>query len=154
MILGLVLGLWPRAAIPRPALVAGMCLGGLAVLAALSMTWAESNEDAFIAVVRVLAFLGLFVAVVLASSSGGARPWLLGLALGLGAVAVVAVVGRLQPGLFAAAEEIRSTRGARARAAQLPHLLLERPRRVHGARRGAVRLARARTPAGGWLARR
>ena len=104
VILGLALGLWPRAPIPRPALIAGMCLGGLAALAGLSMTWANDNEQAFIEVIRVLAYLGLFVAVVLASSRGGARPWLLGLALGLAAVAIVALLSRLQPGLFPAAQ--------------------------------------------------
>lgn len=108
VILGLVLGLWPRAPIPRPALVAGMCLGGTAVLAALSMTWADNNEDAFIAVIRILVFLGLFVAVVLASSPGGARPWLLGLAIALAAVAVIATLSRLEPGLFTAAEDVRA----------------------------------------------
>lgn len=104
VILGLIMGLWPRAPVPRPALIAGMCLGGLAALAGLSMAWANNNEEAFIAVIRVLAYLGLFVAVVLASSAGGARPWLLGLALGLGAVALVAILGRLQPGLFSASQ--------------------------------------------------
>jgi cytochrome c-type biogenesis protein CcmH/NrfG len=108
VILGLVLGLWPRAPVPRPALVAGLCLGGLAALAALSMTWASNNEDAFIAVIRVLTFLGLFVAVVLASSSDGSRPWLLGLGIALAGVAVLAILGRTQPGLFSAAEEIRA----------------------------------------------
>ncbi len=113
MILGLVLGLWPRAAIPRPALLAGLCLGGLAALAALSMAWAANNEHAFIAVIRVLAFLGLFVTVVLASSAGGARPWLLGLAIALAAVAALAILSRTQPGLFAAAEDIRASSARR-----------------------------------------
>jgi hypothetical protein len=111
VILGLVLGIWPRSPIPRAGLIAGMCLGGLAILAALSMTWANNNEEAFIALIRVLAYLGLFVAVLLASSAGGARPWLTGLALGLGAVAVVALLSRLQPGLFAEAESIREQFG-------------------------------------------
>lgn len=100
VVVALLLGLWPRAPIPRQALVAGLLLTGLAALTALSMAWASDDGRAFVEIVRVLTYLGLFVAVVLASSAGRARPWLVGLALGLMAVCVLALGSRLEPAIF------------------------------------------------------
>lgn len=107
VILGLALTAWPRAAIPRPALVAGVCLGGFAALSALSLAWSEDTGATFNEVIRVLTYLGVFVAVVLASSAGGARPWLHGLALGIAVVAGIAILSRFVPSLFSAAETLR-----------------------------------------------
>lgn len=115
IILGIVLGLWPRAAVPRPALLAGMCLTGLAALTALSLTWASDDGRAFTEIVRVLSYLGVFVAVVLASRPGGARPWLVGLALGIGAVVLLALGSRLEPGVFPQGDLTSTLLAARAR---------------------------------------
>ena len=100
IIIGLMLGLWPRSPVPRPALLAAMCLAGMAAVTALSLTWASDDARAFAEIVRVLSYLGLFVAVVLASTPGRARPWLVGLALGLLVVAGLALGTRLEPGIF------------------------------------------------------
>ncbi len=64
------------------------------------MAWAGDDGRAFVEIVRVLTYLGLFVAIVLASSPGQARPWLVGLALGLMAVCVLALGSRLEPAIF------------------------------------------------------
>ena len=107
VILGLALGRFPRAAIPRPALHAGLLLAAYAAFSGLSLFWADDSGAAFNEVIRVLVYLGLFVAVVLASSAGGARSWLVGLALGMAVIAVIALLDRAAPGLFAAGAEQR-----------------------------------------------
>lgn len=99
-IIAIVLGLWPRAPVPKPALLAGMCLTGLAALTVLSLAWASDDGRAFSEIVRVLSYLGLFAAIVLASRPGRARFWLVGLALGLGVVAIFALGSRLEPSIF------------------------------------------------------
>lgn len=110
VILGLIVGVWPRAPVPRPALTAGACLAGLAGLTALSMTWASDDGRAFTEIVRVLTYLGLFVAVVLASGSGRPRPWLLGLAFGLTMVAALALGSRLEPSILPTSEVAETIR--------------------------------------------
>ena len=103
-----MIGVWPRGATPRPAITAGGCLAGLAGLTALSMTWASDDGGAFIEVIRVVTYLGVFVAVVLASGPGRARPWLKGIALGVTLVCVLAVASRLEPTLLPASATAES----------------------------------------------
>ena len=100
VVIGLVLGGWPRAALPRTALAAGLCLAGLAALTLLSTVWAEDDGRAFTELVRVLAYLGLFVLVVLATPAASARGWLTGLTVGVVAVSALALGSRLAPGMF------------------------------------------------------
>ena len=75
-------------------------LAGLAALMALSLAWASDDGNGFEDVVRTLAYLGLFVLVVLASRRGEARPWLAGLAIGLALVGAIALLGRFEPSWF------------------------------------------------------
>jgi O-antigen ligase len=102
---GLVLawgvGFWPAAPIPRAALVSGALLGGFAAWTGLSALWASSAEKAFNEFDRVLLFLAVFALAVVAAPRASARRWLTGLALGLTAVGVLALVSRLFPHLFA-----------------------------------------------------
>jgi hypothetical protein len=97
--LGLVLGAWPRSRVPAAALGAGACLAALAAWTAISIDWASDAGGAFTEVVRALGYLGLFVLVVIASPRASARAWLGGLALGIVAVAVVALASRFEPSL-------------------------------------------------------
>ena len=106
VIVGLAVGAWPRAELPRPAVTAGVCIGGLGLLTALSLGWASDDGLAFIEVVRVAGYVGLFALVVLTSPEGSARSWLLGLALGLTAVAALALGSRFEPGLSGTGNEI------------------------------------------------
>jgi O-antigen ligase len=100
VLVALAMGLVPRAEPPKPAVVAGLCLAGLAALAALSMLWGSDNGHAYDDVVRTLFYLGVFVLVVLAANRGDAVSWLAGLAIGLVAVAVLALGGRFEPSWF------------------------------------------------------
>jgi tetratricopeptide (TPR) repeat protein len=99
VIVGLALGVFPRATIPTRAIVAGASLAGLGLFAALSMRWASDDAMAFIDVVRIAGYLGLFLLVLLATPRGGARVWLSGVAIGLVAVAAFALGSRLEPSL-------------------------------------------------------
>ncbi|MFL5870440.1 MAG: O-antigen ligase family protein [Solirubrobacterales bacterium] len=99
-IVGLVIGVFPRAPIPRPAIVAGACLAGLGLLTALSIIWASDDGRAYAQVPRVGGYLGLFVLVVLASRDGEGRAWLRGLAIGLSGVGLLAVGSRMLPDVF------------------------------------------------------
>ncbi len=100
VVLGLALGIAPRSQPPREALVAGIALTALAALLGVSMLWASDDGHAFEDMVRALAYLGGFAAVVLASRRREARPWLIGLAAGLTAVGAVALLARFEPSLF------------------------------------------------------
>jgi tetratricopeptide (TPR) repeat protein len=100
VVIGLATGVLPRSAIPGPAIVAGLMIGGFAALTGLSIAWAADNGRAFEDVVRALAYVGIFVLVVIASRLAGAAVWLRGLAIGLVAIAAIALLARFEPGLF------------------------------------------------------
>jgi hypothetical protein len=100
VIAGMVFGLWPRARVPRAAIAAGGGLLALTVLTGLSLAWAADDGRAFTELVRVAGYLGLFTLVVVASPPGSARLWLAGLAIGLVAVAILALGSRMLPSLF------------------------------------------------------
>jgi O-antigen ligase len=106
VIVGLAVGAWPRADTPRPAIAAGLCIAGLGLLTGLSLGWASDDGQAFVEVVRVAGYTGLFALVVLASPAGSARSWLLGLAIGLAVVAALALGSRLEPAFPGSDQEI------------------------------------------------
>ena len=96
----LAFGLWPRSRVPVAAVVGGAGLLAFAVLSALSMGWASDDGGAFAEAVRAAGYLGLFALVVVAAPAGSARLWLSGLALGLVAVAALALGSRIEPSWF------------------------------------------------------
>jgi tetratricopeptide (TPR) repeat protein len=100
VILGAVAGVFPRAPIPRNAIIAGALLGGLTVLTALSVLWASDPGNAFDQVARATVYAGMFALVVLASRDGEGGWWLRGLAVGLVGVAILALAPRVLPDLF------------------------------------------------------
>jgi hypothetical protein len=100
VLVGLATGLLPRSEPPRPAIVAGVCLLGLAGLTALSLAWANDDGRAFEDVVRALGYLGLFVLAVVAAKRGDGGKWLRGIAVGLTVVAGIALVSRFEPSIF------------------------------------------------------
>jgi hypothetical protein len=106
VIVGLALGILPRARVPGRAIVAACALGALALYGALSMTWGNDDGDAFTDVLRVTSYLGLLLLVVLASPRGSARLWLGGLGLGIAAVGAWALVSRFEPSLPGGDENI------------------------------------------------
>jgi tetratricopeptide (TPR) repeat protein len=98
--LAVCLSLWPLGRPPRAALVAGGLLAALAALTALSLVWAESDEKAFAEFNRVALYLGVFALVVAAAPRGSAQRWCEGIALGITALALLALVSRLYPDLI------------------------------------------------------
>ena len=100
VVIGLAVGVLPRSQPPTAALVAGISLAGLAALTALALAWASDDGNGFEDVVRTLAYLGAFAAVVLASRRNEATPWLAGLAVGVAAIAAIALLARFEPPLF------------------------------------------------------
>ena len=106
VIVGLALGILPRASVPTRAIVACCALGGLALYAALSMTWGSDDGAAFTDVLRITSYLGLLVLVVIVSPRGSARLWLSGLGLGIAALAAWALLSRFEPSLPGGEENI------------------------------------------------
>lgn len=100
VLVGLATGAFPRDEPPVAAIAAGLCLTGYAALIALSMAWASDDGGAFEDAIRALAYLGMFALVVIASPRGSARAWLRGLAIGLAAIAAIALLARFEPSLF------------------------------------------------------
>lgn len=88
-----------RAQVPGAALICGAVLATLAVLGAVSLGWASDDGRGYVDVIRAAGYVGLFTLVVVAVPPGGSRPWLVGLALGLGALALIALGSRFIPAL-------------------------------------------------------
>ena len=92
------LRLWPRErSVPVAAYVAAGALTLFALLTALSISWSDSAENAFNEADRVLLYLGIFAFVALAARRGRAARWSDGIALGIVAVAVLALISELFP---------------------------------------------------------
>jgi hypothetical protein len=103
---GLALGTFPRSRIPASAVITGGMLGGLALLSGLSVAWASDNGAAIEATVLVAAYLGIFALIVCVAREGDARTWLIGLALGIVGVGLLAILSRLVSSLPGGDEEI------------------------------------------------
>jgi hypothetical protein len=97
---GIVLRRLPTTSVTRPAVAAGICLAVITILAATSITWASDQGRAFEEAVRVSFYLGLFTLAVCTADQAGRGQWLAGLTVGLAAVAVIALLAYLQPGLI------------------------------------------------------
>jgi len=88
-----------RVQVPGAALACGAALAALAVLGAVSLAWASDDGRGYVDVIRAAGYAGLFALVTVAVPPGRSRPWLVGLALGLVAVAVLALGSRFIPSL-------------------------------------------------------
>jgi hypothetical protein len=91
---------------PWMSLAAGGCLAGIAALSAISTGWASDDGRAMFDAVRALGYTGLFALVVIATRRWEGRRWLQGIALGFGAVAVIALATRFIPGLPGGDEQL------------------------------------------------
>jgi O-Antigen ligase len=112
VIAGLLGRALPSAPIGRPAAAAGICLAGAAALAIASVGWADDQGTAFEEAVRVSFYTGLFALAACTASRVGIREWLGGMTAGLAAVAVLALLAYLQPGLLTeAGNEIPNAAG-------------------------------------------
>ena len=98
--LALALSLAPVARVPRAALAVGGLLAAFAVWMAASLVWAENDEKALAELTRPLLYLGVFVAVVAASSRRSARAWSDGVAIAIAATGLLALASRMFPAVF------------------------------------------------------
>ncbi len=85
---------------PRAAYLGAAGLALLALFTALSIGWSPSAENSYYEAGRVLLYLGAFVLTVLLSRRGDGYRWSDGLALGIVAVGVIALLSRLFPHLL------------------------------------------------------
>ena len=108
-------------AIPRqaPSGLARVALGLLAAFVAwtaLSLIWTESIDRTWADLARVLGYLGVFALAALARGADGPRRLVGAVAAGVVCVALVALLSRLHPGWFPAAEQTgRFVEGGRER---------------------------------------
>ncbi len=85
---------------PREGVVAGACIAALSLFTVLSMGWGVDDGAAFDDTLRAVVYAGVFVLVLVASPARSARAWLAGLAIGLVALALLALGSRMIPSLF------------------------------------------------------
>lgn len=100
VILAVALGLWPRVRTPLSAWVVGGLLGAFALLCIASITWGASSAEGITEFNRVALYIGAFTAVVVATGPSSAARWSDALAIGISAIAGIALVSRFFPGLF------------------------------------------------------
>src|SRR4051812_22378537 len=97
ILLAAVVGLARADRMSAPARRVGAALAGLAGWTLASALWSPSAELSVAEVNRVLLYLGVFLAVALLARPGTAGWWADGLAVGISAIAVVALASRLSP---------------------------------------------------------
>ncbi len=107
LVLAVGIGLWPLAGVTPAAVVTGLLLASFAVLNLASIAWAVSAEGAYESFARVVVYLGIFVVALVAATRRSLRTWTNGLALGIAAISVLALVSRLFPDLVGNGDIIR-----------------------------------------------
>jgi O-Antigen ligase len=101
----LVLGAAGRAQLGRPFYWATGLIGALALFSAFSSLWSGSIELTVIEADRVLVYLGFFLATFLIAQTGQRRQRFgEGIAIGLAAIALLALASRLLPDLVSVSE--------------------------------------------------
>jgi hypothetical protein len=105
--LGLVLGLFPVARVPRAALVSGGFLAATAVWTLLPLAWGNGAEWLVEEFDRVVLYLAIFALVVAAASRRSLAQLLNGLALGIAATTFLALASRCFPNAFEAERLLR-----------------------------------------------
>jgi O-antigen ligase len=103
--IAVVVRIWPVWPIPTGAIVAGAFLAAFALWTGLSILWSDSAEKSFEEADRVVLYLAVFAIAVLAPGSLYRR-WMDGMAAGIAAVGIVALVSRLFPHLFGQTETL------------------------------------------------
>jgi len=98
LVLCVVLGVWPLARITGAAWVTGGLLAAFGGWTLLSVVWAADAAGAYAEFTRVMLYLAVFAVTVAGSRRDNAARWANGLALGIAAVAIVALLSRLFPG--------------------------------------------------------
>jgi hypothetical protein len=115
ILIGVALGLFPRARLTTASTVVGALLALFALWTAASVMWAPSAERAFLEFDRAALFVGIFALVGLASTREDVAAWCDGLAIGLAGVAAVALGSRFFPDIAPTSEVVRFLPEARGR---------------------------------------
>jgi hypothetical protein len=97
---GIVLRVWPLEPVPRAAVAVAALLALFACWDIVSAAWAANAEGAFAELDRSALYLAVFALAVVASERRQLERWIDGLTAGIVAIAVVALVSRLDPGSF------------------------------------------------------
>jgi hypothetical protein len=100
ILLLVALRLFPLAIGPA-ALLGALLLASLTLMTLLSIAWSSSAEASFAEFDRTALYLGVFVLALLAGGRLSAPAWADGIALGLSAIAVAALLSRFFPHTFA-----------------------------------------------------
>lgn len=99
IIIAVALGIWPAARSPRIALFVGGLLACFTILTLASTEWADSAEAALADFNRAALYLAVFGVVVLAGRRSELDRWSDGIAIGVTAIGVLALISRLFPDL-------------------------------------------------------
>jgi O-Antigen ligase len=105
LVLGVAVGALPRRRPGPLALAALALLAAFALWTGLSLRWTESSEKTALEVAQVGLYLGAFALAVLSRGREGARQMVGALAAGIAVIAGVALLSRLHPAWFPAAQE-------------------------------------------------
>jgi hypothetical protein len=100
LLLAVGLGTWSLVRVSRGAIAAGVLLAAFGLLALASSGWAVDAEGAYAEFTRVALYVAVFAVAVLAGRRESTGRWADGLALGIVAVTVVALISRFFPGTF------------------------------------------------------
>ncbi len=102
VLLGVLVGLLPRARVPRAGWIAAALLCGFLIWTWIGLSWSSSHELTLEEVCRVSTYLGVLVFGLCAVTPETARPLINGLGCGIAAVSSAAIMSKLAPGLFPA----------------------------------------------------
>ena len=111
----IALGFLPFTRVPRALIVSAAALAGFALLALASTGWADSAERAVDEFARSALYVGVLVLAGLAATRGTLGRWVDGIALGIVATGLLALVSRLFPDLVSGREALRFLPSALAR---------------------------------------
>jgi O-antigen ligase len=96
----IVIGLWPFAALGVEAAAAALALAALAALTLASTVWASSGERVFEEFNRVTMYTGVLLLALVAARRARAAQWADGIAIGITATALLALISRCFPQLI------------------------------------------------------
>ncbi len=103
-VIGVLVGALPFRKPNRLVLVAFGLLAGFVLWTGFSLFWTESHERTAIELSRVLVYLGIFGLAILIRGTRGTRQMIAAVGTAIAVVGLVALLSRLQPGLFPGAQ--------------------------------------------------
>ena len=105
VLLGVLVGVLPRARVAKAGWIATLLLGGFLVWTWIGLSWSSSHELTLDEVGRLSTYLGVFLLGLCALSGRTARPLINGLGCGIAAVCGIAILSKLTPSLFPASAQ-------------------------------------------------